>query len=591
MSKSNQNTNKLKDNLDEQLINLVGLGTLNATRLEPLPDNGRAFDKSSIANGWRAMDLEKSITSLCDTTSRLRSVVTNECRYWDDMVRVRDSNWALANFNKTTAMGVRFGFVHAATQFRKVSLAKLPGRLDDGAPWLQTYGTDMNIRLRVTLFDNGQVVGRSALPPEMPDDAPLEARILEARNSVFSSELWHELNREARTLLAFNVRERGGTIVCEPPETSTKIVISVEQLGVTRSADHPLPQDAQAENILRWLQLLLRYYHRANQAHKFKRQAYRGNPISTPLTRGNPPQQQTSPYHLLRPLIFSATHESSLRDLLAFISHLVSVLRLCGIKGAGFVLKTAPQVPSRPLVRNKSALAHFATRFAIMATQNFRIDLQITPQARISIRGLGYLVPIAASQYVISLLAPAGVTSISSTSQFGTRAPSQSSDVNPLSHCFPPAKEAYPTISEVTYYICQAVVRIMVLEVQKVANECKVFSRMAASDASPKTENSWVVNFIGTGVQKPDFERELKLEVVQPNAPHRKAGVAGVGDGNGKFTNPQIDPKYHAAMVLTEYQLLVPKGSAKRWVWVPDGTTGGRTLSQTVMEAVATMAK
>src|SRR5690554_3875001 len=70
-------------------------------------------------------------------------------------------------------------------------------------------------RLVVTIERDGNVTGMSALlaPASGGENTPLSAHVLEARNTVFSRELWHELQMESRTLLSYDVKQYDSSII------------------------------------------------------------------------------------------------------------------------------------------------------------------------------------------------------------------------------------------------------------------------------------------------------------------------------------------------------------------------------------------
>lgn len=573
LSKNQLYTEKVKNTLDPGLAQHVGLGTLNATRLDGKePDQDRIFDKLQVANGWRAMDFDKAIGSLKNASTRLQGVVKNEARYWSHLVRVKENNWALCNFNKTTAMGVRFGFIDAASHFRKASLAMLPRSLEDGAPRLQTFDTDMNLRLRVTLEENSKVTGRSRLPLAVLEDAPLEAKILEARNSIFASELWYELNREGRTLLAYEVRENNGTLVCEPPGTKHKISISVEYLDSVRPSEPILPQDEKAEGLLLTLQLLLRYWQRENRTLKLRRKAFHGNPIPAPPQKINmsPPNL---PYNLLRPIISTFKYESSVSELLHFFADLISTLRLVGFLDASYVLKTTPRIPTHPPLPSTAAISHFATRFGFLNPQGFRIDLQITPAARIAIRGIERQVPIITTDFMIAPLPPKTSTPNSQKLEFNS---------NPIASIFPPSfKDKYPTVKEVAYYVGQAAVRMMVLRAEETISSASI------NLPSPSAGiHGWIKSIGGDSLKDSNSEREVKIEVLRPCQLTRGAAFASLDGSSNKHTELEIDSKFNAAIALTVSFSPDADIKSSKWLWAPDGSQCQRSLSEVIQETL-----
>ncbi|KAF9781057.1 hypothetical protein IL306_014253, partial [Fusarium sp. DS 682] len=172
-------------------------------------------------------------------------------------------------------------------------------RGDDGAVQLDCGRLGgVSERVVVTYERDGQVTGRSALPAETATDAPLEERVLEARNTIFSQELWHELTREARTLAAYNVKPNGSRLICDiDPASKSRVILELVPLDSQASSDDSLPDNQIAETMSLALHTLLSYAHRQNELTRT-----RPIPPHIPRSKG----QQT--HALLRPIIARLMH-------------------------------------------------------------------------------------------------------------------------------------------------------------------------------------------------------------------------------------------------------------------------------------------
>ena len=167
--------------------------------------------------------------------------------------------------------------------------------------------------MRVRIYSNDEQTGCSIIPSAVADNAPVESRIRQARNVIFEAELWHELNRESRTLQAVGVRCKDDTIIC--PISPTKNII-LDLIYLDNYTPEPSGNDDKlAEGISLTLHLLQSCAHRQN----FVRRTKPPGPL-TSFKRAN------APYALLRSLITRANHQSSLSRVHALFNGLCSIL-------------------------------------------------------------------------------------------------------------------------------------------------------------------------------------------------------------------------------------------------------------------------
>ncbi|KAG6008564.1 hypothetical protein E4U54_008693 [Claviceps lovelessii] len=207
--------------------------------------------------------------------------------------------------------------------------------------------------LVVTYEKNGKVVGRSMPRQRSGDVASLECRVLEARNTIFSQELWHELVREARTLAAYDVKLDGSRLTYQVDDSSRIILelVALESCPVVDETLLPDHDDSDghgsnahdadkhrknyysnmAETISLSLHILLCYAHRYNELMRT-----RPVPPHISRTRG----QQV--YALLRPVIARMTSVRSIRTCTEFVGNITKALQHAGFSCSSFILKTGP---------------------------------------------------------------------------------------------------------------------------------------------------------------------------------------------------------------------------------------------------------
>src|SRR3569833_2872165 len=277
--------------LSPALREMVGIGTLGADKLAPpLNTEARRQENKTIATGWKLLDMEKTMDSIVTSVSRLHKEIELETKYWAEVLAVSDNGWSVSRLaSDKDTLGVKFGFSEAAPEFRNTSSAPMR-RSDKGTVILDTGRVGQPKRILVTVERDGSVVGRSSLPKPLREDAPLEDRVLEARNTVFSQELWHEINREGRSLLSYGVQLEKSALSVRIDQ-HTRISITLQALADHEASPASGPEDSFAESVHCALQLLLAYAHRQNNRRR-----------SQPSQAGNQ-NRATQGYYLLRPVI------------------------------------------------------------------------------------------------------------------------------------------------------------------------------------------------------------------------------------------------------------------------------------------------
>ncbi|RFN49138.1 calcium channel yvc1 [Fusarium flagelliforme] len=418
---SKQNPTQAGVTLSQGLRDMVGIGTIGADKLDnPPTTSAKTQEQENIALGFTLMQTNKVRDAAEAASSFLQKEVTSEGKYWEDIIAVQKSGWSITRVPmERHILGVRN------------SLA--PMRRGDGGTVQLDCGKlgGVSERVVVTYEKNGQITGRSALPAETAVDAPLEEHVLEARNTIFSQELWHELTREARSLASYGVKPDGSRLTCDiDPASKSRIILELVPLGTQASSDDHLPDNQIAETISLALHILLGYAHRQNEL-------MRTRPLPPHIARARGQQSHV----LLRPIIGRLMHLDNVEVVTKHVGALVQSLQRAGVSSR-FVLKTPKTSPSDsdPSNQGPNQLASSQTMMRNMLNPiEFNIKLTILPDVTCTVRGRTFHVPVTATYY--SVILPPN---------------------SPLSSVCAPYKDGYPNPSALAHYLGTATSRLLV---------------------------------------------------------------------------------------------------------------------------------
>lgn len=325
--------------------------------------------------------------------------------------------------------------------------------------------------LVVTYEKDGKVIGRSTTRPSS-DDESLEARVLEARNTIFSQELWHELTKESRSLAAYDVKPEGRKLACQIDAT-TKITLELLPLEACPSPEQDMLENGLAEKISMALHILLSYAHRYNELMRIR-------PIPPHIPRSS--RQQS--YVLLRPVLARTMYLKNVEESMQYIGLLVRTLQKAGIQSS-FNLRTTQTSASDPNSRGPNALSASHTLVRnLLQTQDFTIELTILPDISLTIRGRSFSFPVTATYYYIFL------------------PPS-----SPLPATCPPWSEGYPSVQALGDYLRTAIARVLT------SHFVKILSPQVSLPSGDN--NTTVASTQGTPVQGTDkkgFNLHFALE-------------------------------------------------------------------------------
>ncbi|KAM0280625.1 hypothetical protein ACHAQH_003932 [Verticillium albo-atrum] len=510
------NPNQAGVTLSQALRDFAGIGTLGVSKFKDSEQAGdkrrreeKRLEAKEVSLGWTLMEIERTRKAAEKSATMLAKEVEREEKYWSEVLAVKQNGWSVCRLPaERHTLGVRFGFTEASSEFRNNSLAPLR-RGEDGSVVLEQGRAGVGCqRISVALARSGEVSGQSTTSSSIPDSAPLQERVLEARNTIFSQELWHELHREAHSLASYGVRASDGHIIYEP-ETGPRITISLDTLfSVAPTTRGKEPDSLYAELTQLSLHMLLSYAHRENEVQR---------------RRPGPPHQrrheQHNQYHLIRPIISRAIHDASIRQCTRLVGDLVRMLRQAGIDEAAFTLNN-PQfiLPNSDALMstssNRPTAAHAFINL-LLAPSDFQLDVTLTPQARIQIRGRTWFLPLTTTQYQVDLLPPLNSTDASQ---------------NPLLASCPPYRErdGYPDLQSLKFYLLTAIPRALAdMYLPLAASLGSNASQTEAETSGEDTDPVWVKSVRGNAIQDSTRDaHEIAFEIDEKNT----------ADGSEKLT-------------------------------------------------------
>jgi mediator of RNA polymerase II transcription subunit 17 len=328
------------------LKQLAPLGTLDSDMVNPPPRPESAIkDISTVSRGWRIQNFEAASSKLLSAATRLNGEIESETRYWSEVLAIKDKGWKVCRHpRERQALAVQYGFIEGMDElcpvpplskpfsnhfitatpiFRDRGLASLR-RAKDGSLILDKGLLPTGARhVRVRVKQGNQVfVSSTPSGGGASETDPIEHRILQARDSVFEEELFHELVREARAMAGCSVTTRQN-LVRVPISNDMEILLDLvdaDTHGVGLEQNSTQGDNRLADGLAHAIRILLCFAHRQNLRRRTQ--------LPRPLTSIRP---TTPEYHLLRPALAYLQHLSHVRWLKSFFSDIHSVLQSAGL--------------------------------------------------------------------------------------------------------------------------------------------------------------------------------------------------------------------------------------------------------------------
>ncbi|KAL5337223.1 mediator of RNA polymerase II transcription subunit 17 [Aspergillus crustosus] len=321
---SKYNPRQAETSMSPFLKSAAPLGSLNSEVINP-PSRPESALKNikSVSRGWRLQNFSSAASKLLNASSRLDKEVVSETKYWNEVLAVKEKGWKVCRLPREgQALGVQYGFLEATPIFRDRGLAALR-RTDDGSLVLDkglVPHKAQGVRVRVKHGD--RIVGCSKVCRPSQGAESIETRILQARDTVFEQELFHEVMREARILGSQKVTTRHN-LVQVPVSDEQEILLDLVDWDQDRESelDASSEEDVLADAISHSIRILLTYAHRQN--------AYRRTQPPPPLT---PKRRPIPEYQLLRPIMAYLQHKAHVQWLESLMSDLGRVLESAGLQ-------------------------------------------------------------------------------------------------------------------------------------------------------------------------------------------------------------------------------------------------------------------
>lgn len=327
---SSSKPNLAKSTISPHLSKNVPLGSLNSDRLAPeenAPNDN--VDTNKIGQGWKYESLSKIRDLFANKKEKLQLQVSKETTYWNLINEVLDENEVLIKLrdplDNSKAIGVKYGYGDSGSSFHDKGIAILRRDAKSGEvsfnPMLQANNklitkTFKHVRVKILskVDDEYMLTGQSKF--ELNFNKSTNNRLINdierARYFIFEEDLFHQLTREARTLINYNVLIISDKIIIE----INNDIIEIESVNYDETDDDELKDsyqnindestknDAKCQLILNYLKIMLCGYFKYNLSLKQK--------IPTNFTKF---KQNNSHPLILRPLLGNIKHESYIAEL------------------------------------------------------------------------------------------------------------------------------------------------------------------------------------------------------------------------------------------------------------------------------------
>ena len=286
---------------------------------QPATQASKAENDRLTSAGWKIQSLNSAADTVLAAAKKLEREMTLETRYWNQVNSIREHDWSICRLpREKQILGLRFGFLEAPTEFRDKGLAPLRRR-EDGSVDL-----DLNINkgrpkeLRSRVLQGGNTIAVSLRNTEKTGDDSIGTDVLKARNSIFDSELFSEIHKEARNLASRGIRCRDNAVTV-PLEDDMVVIIELVDQANSIPVVSPKSDLGQYQKLPRFvlvaLRLLLCHSHRQN----YRKRREKPPAISDRRT-------QRPSVSLLRPILDYLQQKSAIENLRRGLGQMQKVL-------------------------------------------------------------------------------------------------------------------------------------------------------------------------------------------------------------------------------------------------------------------------
>lgn len=560
--------------LSPELRDMVGIGTLGASKLKDSNiTEARIKDDYAVIVGWQLMGIEYMVNTVNEAAERMEKEIELETKFWNDICQIREERYHVFEHPQNPqSLAVRFNSSESAQWHHDQCIGGLR-RSDDGTVRLVTGPIGLGHKqVRVTVMVNGKITGRTPVLRRLAESAPIQDQIHAARATSTNQELWHEINREARSLLSLGVIADQSSVTCNLTPR-VKVTFTLEEMANEQfeSTEIDLPHNTEAD-LVDWIMTsLLTHAHEDN----YQRRKY---PQSPAPNRTNP----YPIYLLLRPLIAHARYLDGYAGLVSFLDQLVDLLRRAGATTAAYS-KFSSQTgrpPHIPAERWNYAGEFLANQ--VMYTMELALHVIMTPDASVQIRSATHPMPYVAHRFAV-VLPPSGAQQQNGTNGSGNptaignnnniqeqqqqlqQHPPQPQLPSLLESAYPPSSDPYHNHHSVIEYFKNAAPRALAAHLAASAQR-RAMDQMR--DVDDDSTIMWIETMRGPAVTIDSHpEREVYV-----NFYFEEGGVGNGAYGDSEDSEDDEEPQRHKRCLVLKLD--------GRWIGTVAGSGGKGSVRQ-----------
>ncbi|EMG46814.1 hypothetical protein G210_2934, partial [Candida maltosa Xu316] len=331
--------NLAKSTISPHLSKFAKPTSLNSDRLGQ-EESSREQDNKKSANlgqGWKLNSLNKITDLFREASVNLNDQVIKERRYWNMINLVLANDEALFRMrdpaNNARAIGVKYGYGDSGSNYHDKGLALLRKDNQTGeisfhaisslssAKVVEKVNKFIRVKILSQIDGDYMLTGQSVFQFDFKKSKQNIINDIEkARFFLFEEDLFHQLIREAKLLVNYNVSIISNKIIIE----IHNVIIEIESIVYDELNEEELENyyqniseysslnNLKCQSILNYLKLMLCCYYKYNLKLKQK--------VPTSLTKW---KQNNSHPLLLRPLVGNMRHELNLQNMQSILNRLV----------------------------------------------------------------------------------------------------------------------------------------------------------------------------------------------------------------------------------------------------------------------------
>lgn len=275
----------------------------------------RRADEISLAA--RTETFTSAAERLKDASTRLKIEADKQAGFWAELAEIRSKGWQVSRApTNSKAFVVHIGSHESNPQYTSKGTVVLRQDDDGSLTFDGAESSDKRKILAIHIIRGGNVTGQCLLRKQFETSTAIEAKLVQARESLFQEELFTEACKEARGMANMGVIVRNGVIEAR---ISDECTIQIQHMRMPTPSVENVQQDNHlAEFLCAQLRLMLVAEH---QQKNIQRTTYKPLPISSQ-------PRPTPDYALLRPIISQLRHQivvspvlQSLRGIQASLKH------------------------------------------------------------------------------------------------------------------------------------------------------------------------------------------------------------------------------------------------------------------------------